>query len=72
MDFLRRVFCSILKAGPIPQHIAFVMDGNRRYARMSGRPVWSGHNDGFQTLKKVTMLCYLTSDQQNANVLGHN
>ncbi|KAF9506640.1 hypothetical protein BS47DRAFT_1425664 [Hydnum rufescens UP504] len=57
MDFCTRTFLSILKAGPIPRHIAFVMDGNRRYARKRYSPVRAGHKAGFQTLKKVLELC---------------
>ena len=45
---------NILAAGPIPKHIAFVMDGNRRYARMNRKEVQQGHSDGFIALKSVS------------------
>ena len=44
----------ILAAGPIPKHIAFVMDGNRRYAQMNHKEVQQGHRDGFIALKRVS------------------
>ena len=44
----------MLKAGPIPKHIAFVMDGNRRYARMNRKEVQQGHSDGFIALSCVS------------------
>jgi undecaprenyl pyrophosphate synthase len=44
----------ILAAGPIPKHIAFVMDGNRRYARMNHKEVQQGHSDGFTALRSVS------------------
>ena len=44
----------ILAAGPIPKHIAFVMDGNRRYARMNHKEVQQGHSDGFIALRRVS------------------
>jgi ditrans,polycis-polyprenyl diphosphate synthase len=44
----------IVSLGPIPQHVAFVMDGNRRYARGKGRKVWDGHTEGFESLKRVS------------------
>jgi hypothetical protein len=44
----------IVSRGPIPQHVAFVMDGNRRYARGKGRKVWDGHTEGFESLKRVS------------------
>jgi ditrans,polycis-polyprenyl diphosphate synthase len=46
----------IVSLGPIPQHVAFVMDGNRRYARGKGRKVRDGHTEGFETLKRVSHL----------------
>jgi hypothetical protein len=50
----RNVLLKVLAAGPIPQHIAFVMDGNRRYARMNGKAVHQGHADGYITLRRVS------------------
>uniref|UniRef100_A0A0W0G9Z7 Alkyl transferase n=1 Tax=Moniliophthora roreri TaxID=221103 RepID=A0A0W0G9Z7_MONRR len=42
-DYPKRLLLKILAAGPVPQHVAFVMDGNRRYARMLGKGVKHGH-----------------------------
>lgn len=47
---------AILTAGPIPRHIAFVMDGNRRYARTHGKKVQQGHAAGFDALHRVWIL----------------
>jgi len=47
----------ILAAGPIPQHIGFVMDGNRRYARQRNMAIKQGHTDGFYTLQRVLEVC---------------
>ena len=44
----------ILGIGPLPNHVAFVMDGNRRYARIDHKEVQQGHNDGFITLRRVS------------------
>ena len=37
----------------VPQHIAFIMDGNRRWAKMRGQPGIYGHKCGADTAKKV-------------------
>lgn len=37
----------------IPQHIAIIMDGNRRWARQQGLPDLKGHQAGSDTLEKV-------------------
>lgn len=42
-----------LKQGPIPQHIAFVMDGNRRYAKDHKIETLEGHHLGFEAMAKV-------------------
>ena len=46
---------AILSAGPIPQHVAFILDGNRRYARSKNMQIKEGHTDGFYTLRKVRL-----------------
>ena len=37
----------------IPQHIAIIMDGNRRWARKRGLPDLAGHEEGANTLEKI-------------------
>jgi len=49
----RRGLIKVLAAGPVPQHIAFVMDGNRRYARQRNVAINQGHTDGFNALRQV-------------------
>src|SRR5699024_5677876 len=40
--------------GPIPQHIAIIMDGNGRWAQNRRLPRVAGHKEGRRTGKKVT------------------
>jgi ditrans,polycis-polyprenyl diphosphate synthase len=53
----RRCVLAVLAAGPLPAHVAFVMDGNRRYARARGRAVGDGHAAGFRALERVLEAC---------------
>ena len=39
--------------GLIPQHIGFVVDGNRRWAKKHGLPTYDGHLAGYNSLKDV-------------------
>ncbi|KAF8757097.1 Dehydrodolichyl diphosphate synthase complex subunit RER2 [Rhizoctonia solani] len=57
VDWLTRLVIYILSAGPVPQHVAFVMDGNRRYARHKQVEVSEGHTDGFGALKRMLEIC---------------
>ncbi len=43
--------------GPIPQHVAIIMDGNRRYAAKKGEALEKGHADGAETTRKVLRWC---------------
>lgn len=52
-----RALLIVLAAGPIPRHVAFVMDGNRRYARRKHLDVSTGHADGFLALRRVLEIC---------------
>ncbi|KAF9220904.1 Di-trans-poly-cis-decaprenylcistransferase [Gyrodon lividus] len=54
---LMHLFLDIIATGPVPRHIAFEMDGNRRYARRQGKEGRQGHGDGFNNLLGVLELC---------------
>lgn len=41
----------------VPHHIAFIMDGNGRWARRRGRPRLFGHRAGTQNLRRVLEAC---------------
>lgn len=59
LDYLKMALITFLIAGlkasgPIPNHVAIIMDGNRRYARKKGfTHVSEGHFEGAKTLEKV-------------------
>lgn len=50
---LRTILIRSLRLGPRPKHVAFIMDGNRRSARLRSLPVKVGHEEGFEALKRV-------------------
>ena len=37
----------------IPEHIAIIMDGNRRWAKQKGLPIKLGHKNGAEVLRKI-------------------
>lgn len=41
----------------MPNHVAVIMDGNRRWARMRGLPVGLGHEAGVRALREIVELC---------------
>jgi ditrans,polycis-polyprenyl diphosphate synthase len=50
---VRELLIGAVRQGPVPQHVAFVMDGNRRFARSHQIETVEGHNLGFEALAKV-------------------
>ena len=60
-----RLCTKIIKSGPIPKHVAVIMDGNRRFAMKNSMERAEGHLKGFDKLTEVyTYLpldkCYCT------------
>lgn len=50
----QRLAVNVLRCGPIPRHVAFIMDGNRRYATKSGLANRTdGHRLGFDKLTEA-------------------
>ncbi|ESQ50735.1 hypothetical protein EUTSA_v10023082mg [Eutrema salsugineum] len=56
--FSRKCLFRVLSMGPLPIHLAFIMDGNRRYAKKLGLEVGSGHKAGFPALMSMLQYCY--------------
>lgn len=54
----RELLIGALRQGPVPQHVAFVMDGNRRFARNHKIETVEGHNLGFEALARILEVCY--------------
>lgn len=41
----------------VPNHLGFIVDGNRRWAKEHGLPSSEGHRRGYEVLKKVAYVC---------------
>lgn len=41
----------------LPRHIAFIIDGNRRWAKKRKKPSFFGHRQGAETVKRTIELC---------------
>lgn len=58
LNTVKKFFANIIQTGPVPQHIGFVMDGNRRFAKRENIELKEGHNAGFESMAKVLEICY--------------
>ena len=47
----------LVKAEPVPGHLAIIMDGNRRFAESRGLDVRDGHEKGKDTLEELLNWC---------------
>ncbi|MBD7936693.1 MULTISPECIES: isoprenyl transferase [Cytobacillus] len=43
-----------IKAQPIPEHVAIIMDGNGRWAKKRTLPRVAGHHEGAKVVRKIT------------------
>lgn len=41
----------------VPNHIAIILDGNRRWAKKRGLPTLQGHTEGARNLEKIAIYC---------------
>jgi len=54
---LQKFCATILREGPIPKHVGFIMDGNRRFAKKEDVPNIEGHSRGFEKLSETLRWC---------------
>lgn len=52
-----RMCTRILKSGPVPKHVAIIMDGNRRFAQKKSMDRAEGHLKGFDKLAETLEWC---------------
>lgn len=64
VGFVEDFVISIIKTGPIPKHVAMIMDGNRTYAKKHRLPLKEGHFAGANALVKVLEVCYKVGIEQ--------
>jgi len=43
--------------GPVPKHVAIIMDGNGRWAQRRGLPRTAGHEAGAETVRQMVRAC---------------
>lgn len=49
---------SLPKGAKIPNHIAIIPDGHRRWAKARGLPTFEGHRRGFERAVKIAQSCF--------------
>ena len=42
----------------VPNHVGFIVDGNRRWAKLNGKSVAEGHRSGYDTLKTIALSAF--------------
>lgn len=57
-DIAARLLINTLTAGPVPKHVAFIMDGHRRYARSHQKKILKGHNEGYLVFRAILENCF--------------
>ena len=40
-------------ASGVPRHLGFILDGNRRWAKEHGVPIYEGHKAGYRTVERI-------------------
>lgn len=57
LTFFQKFCVNVIKCGPVPKHIAFIMDGNRRFAKKTNVERIEGHSKGFDKLAECLQWC---------------
>jgi len=57
LNWIQLLCVKVIKSGTVPKHIAFIMDGNRRYAQKNNVQKFVGHSHGFDKLAETLQWC---------------
>ena len=47
----------VFSNGDLPRHIAIIMDGNGRWAKLKNRPRAHGHREGINSVREIVQVC---------------
>ncbi|QLL30565.1 hypothetical protein HG536_0A03830 [Torulaspora globosa] len=56
-ESLQNILIGVIRVGPVPRHVSFIMDGNRRYAKKCDMPIKKGHEAGGVALLNLCYAC---------------
>ena len=48
---------AVTQTGPVPRHIAIIMDGNGRWAKQRRLPRLAGHRRGVEAIRRILQEC---------------
>lgn len=57
LPLLKRFIINVLKCGPIPKHIALIIDGNRRWSKKNNKILFDGYEKCYRKLFKCLQWC---------------
>ncbi|XP_071571703.1 dehydrodolichyl diphosphate synthase complex subunit DHDDS [Temnothorax nylanderi] len=57
LNWFQLLALKIIKTGQVPRHVAFIMDGNRRYANKRNIVKREGHSQGFEKMTETLNWC---------------
>ncbi|KAK7871918.1 hypothetical protein R5R35_009723 [Gryllus longicercus] len=57
LNWIQYVCLKVVKSGGVPNHVAFIMDGNRRFAKKNNVAKVEGHTKGFDKLAETLQWC---------------
>lgn len=57
MHYLQLLVVNAIKSGPVPKHVAMIMDGNRRWAKAIDKSELHGHSVGYNRTLEMMDAC---------------
>ncbi|KYN20361.1 PREDICTED: dehydrodolichyl diphosphate synthase complex subunit DHDDS-like [Trachymyrmex cornetzi] len=57
LNWFQSLALRIIRTGEVPKHVAFIMDGNRRYANKQNLQQGEGHSKGFDKMTEMLNWC---------------
>ncbi|KAG5327016.1 DHDDS synthase, partial [Acromyrmex heyeri] len=57
LNWFQFLVLKVIKINKVPKHVAFIMDGNRRYAKKQNLTIAEGYSKGYDKMIEMIYLC---------------